>query len=76
MSINSLDQSKQPIKNDKKSLYTFHSAKKIYFSYTPSKIFLIEKKEKNDCAQSLSLLSRNTMIISKENGILVFPRSR
>ena len=77
MSIEDFNQIKRSIqnsKNDKKSLYTFHSAKKLYIAQTPSKYFLIEKKDSNSSIKSLSLSSRNTIITSKENGIVIFPK--
>ena len=51
-----------------KTLYNFYSAKMIYFEITPSKVLLVEKKPK----LVLSLVSRNTVIINKKNGILLY----
>lgn len=61
----------------KKNLYTFYSAKKIYLARTPSKLVLLEKKENvKPSVKSLSLCTRNTVVISKKNGILLFPTNR
>ena len=75
VSIEGLNQLNRNIKNEKKSLYTFHSAKKIYFAQTSSKYLLIEKKNNSEI-KTVSLSKRNTIIKSKENGILIFPKSR
>ncbi|MBR3211196.1 MAG: hypothetical protein IKF71_04595 [Bacilli bacterium] len=64
----------EPIQNNTTSLYTYQSAKKIYFTKTPSKYFLIEKKTTTPTTKVLSLVSRNTVLISRENGILLFPK--
>lgn len=64
-------------RNDtRRALYTFYSAKKIYLARMSSKIVLLEKKETDDFSKTLSLKERNTVVISKENGMLLFPRSR
>ena len=65
-------------KQDKfgKHLYTYLSAKKIYLACTPSKYILLEKKDVKPSVLSLSLVSRNTVVISKENGMLIFPNNR
>lgn len=78
MSIDNLSQYKRTsnCKSEKKSLYTFMSAKKIYLAQTPSKYFLIEKKDGSSEIKSLSLSSRNTIIMNNENGIMIFPKSR
>ena len=55
--------------NSEGNLYTFHSAKKIYFVPTPSKYLLIEKKTG---PRALNLVSRKTAIFS--NGIPVFQK--
>ena len=60
----------------KKNLYTFYSAKKIYLACMSSKLILLEKKEVNDSSKTISLKERNTVVISKENGMLLFPRTR
>ncbi|MBP5678980.1 MAG: hypothetical protein J6X28_04055 [Bacilli bacterium] len=62
------------IRNRETSRYTFYSAKKLYFARTPSKCLLMEKNEvpKN---RGLSLNSRRTTIMSRENGILLFPKT-
>ena len=57
-----------------KHYYTYHSAKKIYLACTPSKYILLEKKDVKPSVITLSLVSRNTVVISKENGILLFPK--
>ena len=64
----------EPLRNNTTSLYTFQSAKKIYFTKTPSKYFLIEKKNTTPATKVLSLVSRNTILISSENGVLLFPK--
>ena len=60
--------------SDKKNLYTYYSAKKLHLSYKSSKYLLLEKVEPKEI-ESISLTTRNTMVISKENGILLFPRN-
>ena len=57
------------------NLYTFYSAKKIYFAHTPSKYLLMEKKASSPSTRVLSLVSRNTVVINKENGVLLFPNA-
>ena len=52
-------------------LYTYKSSKKIYLAKTSSKYLLIELKDEK---KSLSLLSRQPVIVSKENGVLLFPK--
>ena len=66
------------LKQDKvdKHVYTYHSAKKIYLACTPSKYLLLEKKDIKPSVLTLSLVSRNTVVISKENGMLIFPKNR
>jgi hypothetical protein len=56
-----------------KNLYTFCSAKKIYLASTPYKYFLLEKCEDKPIIKSISLCSRNTVVICKKNGMLLFP---
>ena len=63
------------IRSSATNLYTFRSAKKIYFAQTPSKYLLMEKKESSPSTRVLSLFSRNTFLISRENGILLFPKA-
>ena len=63
------------IRNSATHLYTFHSAKKIYFAKTPSKYMLMEKKVSCTNTKVLSLVSRNTVLISKEDGVLLFPKT-
>lgn len=66
---------KDEIVNDKEqALYAFYSAKKIYLAQTPSSFLLIEKKTDNYNSGVLSLSSRNTVVISKDNGMLIFPK--
>ena len=65
----------EAIRNQESNLYTFYSAKKIYFAQTPSKYLLMEKRETSPSTKVVSLVSRNTVLISKENGMLLFPRS-
>ncbi len=62
------------IRSNATSLYTFHSAKKIYFAQTPSKYLLMERKESNPSNRVLSLISRNTVLINKDTGLLLFPK--
>ena len=69
-----LNESKQA--NMGKNLYTYLSAKKIYLACTPSKYILLEKKDVKPSVLTLSLVSRNTVVISKENGMLIFPCNR
>lgn len=63
------------LKNNK-CLYTFYSAKKIFLAHTPSKFILMEKLEDHFAKKSLSLVSRNTVVISKNGGVLLFPRNK
>ena len=63
------------VQNNATQLYTFYSAKKIYYAQTPSKCLLIEKKESSPSTRVLSLVSRNTILYSKEEGILLFPKA-
>ena len=58
------------------SLYTFYSAKKIYFTQTPSKYLLLEVNETQKNNQVVSLASRNTVVVSKDSGMLLFPKSK
>lgn len=68
---------KEELDNNKDySLYTFYSAKKIYLTHTPSSFLLVEKKTENYNSGVLSLSSRNTVVISGENGILLFPKNK
>ena len=60
---------------EEKTLYNFHSAKKIYLACTPSKYVLLEKKEKVFFVKTVSLKNRNTVVINR-NGMLVFPDTR
>lgn len=62
------------IRSSSTNLYVFRSAKKIYFAQTPSKYLLMEKKETVPSRKAVSLVSRNTVVISRENGVLLFPR--
>lgn len=64
----------ESIRHNTTSLYTYQDAKKIYFTKTPSKFFLIEKKSITPATKVLSLVSRNTILISGENGVLLFPK--
>ncbi len=64
----------ETIRNQGANLYTFYSAKKIYFAQTPSKYLLMEKRETSPSTKVVSLVSRNTVLISRENGMLLFPR--
>jgi len=65
----------EQFRNHATNLYTFQDAKKIYFAKTPSKYYLIEKKTSSPSTRVLSLFARKTVLISKENGILLFPKS-
>ena len=56
-----------------RTLYNFYSAKTIYFARTPFKFFLIEKKNPSSSVQSVSLTSRNTVLIHKKTGISLPP---
>jgi len=60
----------------KRSLYTFYSAKKIYLSRMSSKIVFLEKKAIDDSLKVISLKERETIVVNKRNGMLVFPRTR
>lgn len=70
--------SRLDIAEDNRNLYTFHSAKKIYLAHTPEKYILMEKNEKQSAADRrvLSLLSRNTVVISRDGGMLLFPKNK
>lgn len=69
--------SRLDIAKDNRNLYTFHSAKKIYLAHTPEKYILMEKNESRNVADRrvLSLLSRNTVVISRDGGMLLFPKN-
>lgn len=64
----------EPVRNTM-TRYTFQSAKKIYFTKTPSKYLLMEKKIDYSKPRVLSLFSRNTFLYSRENGTLLFPKT-
>ncbi len=55
------------------SIYTYLDSKKIYFISKRGKYMLIEK---NNTKKVLSLVSRNTVVIDKNNGILLFPNDK
>lgn len=63
---------------DNKNLYTFHSAKKLYLAHTSEKYILMEIKENKTVIDRkvLSLVSRNTVVLSRDGGMLLFPRNR
>ncbi len=61
-------------RENKGNIYTFYSAKKIFFAMTPSRAMLLEKKE--DKIKAISLISRNPIVISKDSGMLLFPKSK
>lgn len=63
-------------KENKKNTYIFHSAKKIFYATTSSKAMLLEKKENKSEIKAVSLISRNPVVISKDNGMLLFPKSK
>lgn len=65
----------ESMRGNSSQLYTFCSAKKIYFAHTPSKYLLMEKKKTSSQTRVISLVSRNTVLISKKNGVLLFPNS-
>ncbi len=52
------------------TVYTYFDSKKIYFTSLGSKYMLVEKKQDN---KSISLISRNTVIMNK-NGIVLFSK--
>lgn len=58
----------------KNNLYTYLDAKKIYFTVTNDKYLLIEKNKISN-AKSISLISRKTTIINKQNGFQFFPKN-
>lgn len=60
---------------ENKCVYTFDSAKKIYLAHTASKLILLEKKTESK-VKVFSLLDRNPVVISKDNGMLLFPRNK
>lgn len=62
--------------NMNKNLYTYHSAKKIYFACTPSKFILLEKNESKPSVMPLSLISRNAVVINRKNGMLIYPKNK
>ena len=57
-----------------RGLYKFESAKKIYFTKTYNKCYLIEKN--NPTYKTISLKSRKTFIYNLKNGMLVFSNDR
>ena len=58
----------------KDNLYTYLNSKKIYLTMTKEKYMLIEKIQTPEQEKSISLVTRNTTITSKENGLLLFPK--
>ncbi len=54
-----------------RTLYSFHSAKKIYFAKTPFKYLLLEKKE-TVSMKTVSLTARNTILLNSKDGMLLF----
>ena len=58
----------------KDNLYTYLSSKKIYLTMTKEKYMLIEKVQTPEQEKSISLVTRNTTITSKKNGLLLFPK--
>ena len=56
---------------NEKTLYSFYSAKKIYFAKTPYKYYLLEKKKSSQ--KIVSLTSRKTILTNSKNGMLLFP---
>ena len=59
----------------KSNLYTFCSARKIYFAKTKAKSMLIEKKDYHtNCV--ISLVSHNPIIYCKNNGMVLFPKNK
>ena len=59
----------------KNNLYTYLDSKKIYFTMTKDKYLLVEKNKK-EYNQSISLVSRNTTITDKVNGLQLFPKNK
>ena len=67
MGLGDLTKLKRQFHHEKKSMYLYHSAKKISFSNISSRFML---NEKNDIlAQPLSLSTRDTIITSKDNRV-------
>ena len=64
----------KPEKNNK-TLYNYQNAKKIYLTQTSTKLLLIEKKEESSC-MTISLMTRNTTISNKKNGMRIYPKNR
>lgn len=58
----------------KNNLYTYLDSKKIYLATTKEKYLLIEKKQTKEQDKSISLVTRKTTIIDKDNGLLLFPK--
>lgn len=58
----------------KNNLYTYLDSKKIYLATTKEKYLLIEKKPTKEQDKSISLVTRKTTIIDKDNGLLLFPK--
>ena len=56
-----------------KNIYTYHSAKKIYFTKTQTKYMLIEKKDYHG-KRAINLFSHNPIVFSKKSGMQLFPR--
>lgn len=59
----------------KSNLYTYLDSKKIYLASTKEKYMLIEKLDTKQ-EKSISLISRNTIITDKDNGLLLFPKNK
>ena len=58
----------------KSNLYTYLDSKKIYLATTKEKYLLIEKKPSIGQGKSISLVTRKTTILDKDNGIQLFPK--
>ena len=59
----------------KGNVYTYCSARKIYFAKTEAKSMLIEKKDYHtNCG--ISLVSHNPIIYCKNNGMLIVPKTK
>ena len=69
-------QIKNNISDSRKSIYKFHSAKKIYLTRTTSQYLLVEKDDDISRMKSLSLSTRDTIVTSSNNGIMIFPKDR
>lgn len=62
-------------RKNKNNIYTFCSAKKIFFMRTTSKALLLEKMAESRI-KVISLIPFNPIVTSKNNEMILFPRNK